>query len=277
MSDYLINLARRSAGIATIARPRSGPSFGPIARVGRAIDGPAARSAPATKRLIADPSLSEPPARLPPAGVARVPDEAELMRAIPGLHPASEGPARARHASEPAASDRPYGLPIAERTAVGTSVHGAAMVSPPQPTTIGTDPSATSPVQSGHALDRLDADRDASLEPTPPAVDPRLDGAAARLPPPLARERTDRGTTPRLTLIEPAPAPGTVTGSWMLVEDRRPAREVQVRIGTIEIHAESPAPSAMSAPAATTPAAAAPSAGGFEAFARLRTYAPWER
>ena len=87
-----------------------------------------------------------------------------------------------------------------------------------------------------------------------------------------------RRTDPSGTgLIEPALAPAPLGGPRTVIEDRGPGREVHVRIGTIEIHAESDSPPPMSLPAAAPPAVAAGSQGGFDEFVRLRTYAPWER
>lgn len=79
-----------------------------------------------------------------------------------------------------------------------------------------------------------------------------------------------------LTPIEPALTPAPL-GGLAVIEDRSPGREVHVRIGTIEIHAESDTPPPTSVPpAAAAPIAAVPQ-GGFDEFVRLRTYAPWER
>jgi hypothetical protein len=49
-------------------------------------------------------------------------------------------------------------------------------------------------------------------------------------------------------------------------------RVVQVRIGAIEIHAPPPPPAPMAAPMPRS----LPRGGGFDEFARLRSYAPWE-
>jgi hypothetical protein len=82
--------------------------------------------------------------------------------------------------------------------------------------------------------------------------------------------------TPRITVIEPVLSPAHLTGARTVIESRGRGREVDVRIGTIEIHAE-PASPAPAPPAPLAGTAVGRPQGGFDDFVRLRTYAPWER
>jgi hypothetical protein len=68
-----------------------------------------------------------------------------------------------------------------------------------------------------------------------------------------------------------------VAGARILIDGRGQGRDVDVRIGTIEIHAEPGGPPPSAAPQVTTLAQAGRSQGGFDDFVRLRTYGPWER
>ncbi len=86
-----------------------------------------------------------------------------------------------------------------------------------------------------------------------------------------------KGTaTPRAKAIEPALRQTHLAGARTVIESQGRGREVDVRIGTIEIHAETVSPVA-APPAPLASAAVGRPQGGFDDFVRLRTYAPWER
>jgi hypothetical protein len=88
-----------------------------------------------------------------------------------------------------------------------------------------------------------------------------------------AAERRGPGPAPFAASIEPAPLWTQPRVSEELVREVPEAeRPVHVRIGAIEIHAAEPERAAASVPAPPPPIAPA---GGFDEFARLRSYAPW--
>jgi hypothetical protein len=116
------------------------------------------------------------------------------------------------------------------------------------------------------AIDRSPAMQPASIESIKPRREPldatepidltaALTPARRDLPPVLARDAAP-----------PAPQPAKAPPSE--------ERIVQVRIGAIEIHAPAPTP-APPAPAAVPMQRSLPRSG-FDEFARLRSYAPWE-
>jgi hypothetical protein len=113
---------------------------------------------------------------------------------------------------------------------------------------------------------------------------------AAVLPPPDRASGNDPAAAPTFhvplqpRLPETAAAPGPVVPPARPHTPVRPARpaagpeaqrHVEVRIGTIEIHAGAAEPARI--PLAAAEQAPAPEPGGFESFAMLRSYAPWER
>jgi hypothetical protein len=77
-------------------------------------------------------------------------------------------------------------------------------------------------------------------------------------------------------VIEPTVAATLPVGRGPAIEQRSSAREIQVRIGSIEIVQEQAVAASVAAPPAPAQTVVV-AQGGFDAFARLRTYAPWER
>jgi hypothetical protein len=107
-------------------------------------------------------------------------------------------------------------------------------------------------------------------EPSPavtlaPVPAPKLE----RLVTDVLQSRPAERTAPA---VEPAPVAAPPAPQVPPEHERR----VQVRIGTIEINAADPTPARE--PAAPPPSAPAPAEppDGFERYARLRAYAPWE-
>jgi hypothetical protein len=265
MSDYLVNLARRTAGIAPVARPRSMPGPGLVAgaiRIGEHVfpASPLARSGSATGTDTSVVSGN-------PTPTTSGSDHEARAREISPLGTAVENAAwRDEH--------RP--LRIVDRGAAldGISDPATATVSPRQPALSGTG--LPSPVGSLSADDRAS---EVPSDPGPararPAVEPRRDELTMELPLPRvsAGQRTDvPSVTPTMPVLAPAPLGGPRT-----VIEGGPGREVHVRIGTIEIHAEADSPAPASLPAAAAPTTTVSSPGGFDDFVRLRSYAPWER
>jgi hypothetical protein len=90
---------------------------------------------------------------------------------------------------------------------------------------------------------------------------------------PPADERTRPEAPPTVASVEPAPARTPPRAAKDAArEEPDPERPVHVRIGAIEIHAAASEPASTSAPAPPPPTTPP---GGFDEFARLRSYAPW--
>jgi hypothetical protein len=242
MSDYLVNLARRSVGIAPVARPRSGPGPGPIAGVVRGVEQPSPSSSPVRGGPGAGTDSMLRPGSLRSIGVEPSHDEAERAHGV------------ARVVDAP-----------------------TTRIAPGQQVPTGSGPS--SPVRTtSPTADRLSPiRRDPDPDQNRPAIEPRRDDLTVDLPLPAWLDGPRRIEPSGMTLIEPALVPAPLGGPRTVLEDRGPGRDVHVRIGTIEIHAESDTPPPTSLPPAAAPAVAAVPQGGFDEFVRLRSYAPWER
>jgi len=116
------------------------------------------------------------------------------------------------------------------------------------------------PDHSRRAVSEERTDGSATLEP----VRPR----AAVEPP---RRNPD---LPRVGVLEPVLPPRP---SRLPVPEAAPQRQIDVRIGTIEIIGPEPAPRPLPPAPAAGPAPHSLPGGGFDDFVRLRTYAPWTR
>jgi hypothetical protein len=80
---------------------------------------------------------------------------------------------------------------------------------------------------------------------------------------------------PTAALIEPAPT--TASTAPLLRDSEAPAqRAIHIRIGSIEIHSEERAPATAAPVTQPSAAPAASRGGGFDQFARLRRYTPWQ-
>jgi hypothetical protein len=267
MSDYLVNLARRTAGIAPVARPRSMPGPGPIPGTVRGGEqtspgSPLAHRGSATGTDISVASGN------PDRSTSGSDDEARAHKiSLPGMTVDSS-----------ASRDERRPLRIVDRGAAVDSVAHpqTATVSPQQPALSGTGtPSPVNPL-STMADNASDVPSDTRPARHRPTVEPRRDELSVELPLPRVSAGPRRTDAPSMTPIEPVLAPAPLDRPRTVI-DGGPGREVHVRIGTIEIHAETDTPAPMSRPAAAAPTTAVASPGGFDDFVRLRSYAPWER
>jgi hypothetical protein len=249
MSGYLANLARRAAGMVPVAHPRMGPGGGQDARLIRGVAEPAPAPLDRIGPSVRDGGRGNEGSRdgLAPRLLAaddvtnqsreRVPRELEEPRKLRLVEPPSSSERR---------DDAPSPSLPAARPAVGNATSNVDI----RPARVAREPDAPRDLESGH-------------RPTPEAS---------------AGSDPSTGTMrPRATVIEPALSPAHLGAARTVIESRGRGREVDVRIGMIEIHAEpaSPVP-APPAPLATAAGVGRPQ-GGFDDFVRLRTYAPWER
>jgi hypothetical protein len=249
VSGYLVNLARRSAGMVPVANPRVGPGGGPDARLVRGL---ALSAAPPTL------DGATPPIR----AAGRVVDEAP--RNGPASRLATDDVTSRNRNLEPRELEEPRPL---RRNAAAPGVEPRDDAGSASLRTRPTVGDSTVPAVIGPAL--MDRTPEAQRDVKPRRRDREASGGAPDGPP--------RSQAPRATVVEPALSPGLLAGKWTVIEPRGRGREVDVRIGTIEIHTE---PGGAASPA-HPPITAAPTAGrphgGFDDFVRLRTYAPWER
>ncbi len=291
MSDFLLNLARRSAGLAPIVGARVGP---PAPAPGRDSEPapPAAgvrtettRAAPPrpvetlAPRPMAEPTAA--PRAIPMAapGVAATPAVQRMPAAPAAAEPTASAPARSvAPAAAPAVTTPPAHVVIEPR-AVKAAPRGSLAESPVvAPVIPGAEPHPIVDAPSATA----------AVVPAGVSVEPRSEETPAR-PAELSRiveivreERSVLAPSDERTLsepplpvasVEPAPVrmPPRASEDAARVEPE-PERLVHVRIDAIEIHAAVPEPASTRAHA--PPPSAAP-AGGFDEFARLRSYAPW--
>jgi hypothetical protein len=302
MSDYLLALARRSAGIAPVvhARPVSaGPVVaGPVAAPVNAPGTPPRVPSPptgtverprdivpmATMRPEAPPRpRTEPPARshAPESAVPQRGDRpSDLVAASggPAVVPAPASPVASSATPVRRAAPEDPGPPIRPRVLVVSSPNPAQDA--PPATSIVITREAPPDVRRGRA--------DAAV--TQPEHEARTGIAASALAP----AATLRPSPPRSPDGTPAPPPAETTrrvpdeppavmqpaalrvGPGIEILEAASERQVDVRIGTIEIHG--PEPTAHpTVPVAAAPVEPAAPASGFDSFVRLRTYAPWGR
>jgi hypothetical protein len=292
MKNFLVRLAQRSIGQVPVVRSRvmlAPPVIG---------SGGAAPMAEAPVPPAHPPALATGEAPSPLA--AAVHTAGELPRAIPqpatapsvvptqaGIHaihttrvitevierPVPAGPAApiehdGQETRPPADLRYPQIVPRPIQPAVALAIQAAA------PPIAVPDMAAQTPVpapiatrgDAELAVDRSPAMQPASIEFITPRHEP-LDRT----------EPTDRTVTmtpasrhqpplPGQDAVSPAPPPAKMSPPSQ-------ERVVQVRIGTIEIHAPQPSPPA---PMAAPMPRSLPRGGGFDEFARLRSYAPWE-
>lgn len=249
MSNYLVNLARRSAGLVPAAQPRVVPGGGVDTRL---VHGPTHQTTPPTTDRAAPGTLI--------TGSGRHADDG-LPDALAPRHVATNDVTRRDREPEPDERDAPRQLRLIEPAASSVRRDDAGMASLPGARPIAAD--ADAPITIG------------------PAHDPKNEGPRDLHGPPNASVgpavAQPGGTTPRTTVIEPAPSPAQVAGARTATEVSGRGRQVDVRIGTIEIHAEPASPPPSSAPPVAAHAPVGQAQGGFDDFVRLRTYAPWER
>jgi hypothetical protein len=316
VSDFLVNLARRSAGLTPVARSRSmlpGPAL--PAGVDAASSGGAA---PARSRGLATAA----PDRVPhDSGAAdrlatdgNPPRRRELSRgtaAVPsdpwGLGPErlprqeTMTPEAARHdaGGDRARKAGPSSPPLAAIESASPATRPGPdirLVPRTESTGVLPSPAASAEVTvEANALDDLPRRPAAAhFRARPTALEPPVDvsgpdhpgraaseeraGRSATLEPvrPRAAVESSRRNAdlPRAGALEPLPASRP---SRLPVPEAVPQRQIDVRIGTIEIIGSEPAPRPLPPAPAAAPASLSLPGGGFDDFVRLRTYSPWTR
>ena len=294
MSDYLVNLARRSAGLAPMVRARVAQAVAPADSASEiTLESDAARlpDVPTRSEMaiplresaervatdmahapIAPPAAPAPVASAPLAAVQRVPIAAFAQSALPS-HAATSATVSVTHVQPiPDVIVRPEFTP----TVAAISPRGGAPPGQPVVTRVVERVIESTAATVAPAADaRVMSDANSKLV-TPPR-DTRFDEPLPIQP--RSSALSDRAQAVAV-VIEPAPRAEVTIPAIALRNDAAPTAErtVHVRIGAIEIHSgDSAQPPTTAAPAPAL-AAAAPSvstAGGFDDFTALRSYAPW--
>ncbi|MGF6289675.1 hypothetical protein [Paraburkholderia youngii] len=299
MSNFLVRLARRSAGVAPVLHPHwqalAMPLHQPVAETPMARD-PAA------------PTLSDAPVRdapIPVPPVSRISPESGAAARMPTTAASVTAPAPAAPLVQ-----RSVFANIAPSAVASGGAHAilaapvAAAWSPPRPAASMPD-DATPPHQAHPAplpATRIgDIHTERVVEVHEKAVFTRdmspIIAAPAPIWPPLAApvdsfvapdshatERKSAEARAPLASVTLKPAPAAADATLLPAAPAAESeRMVHVHIGAIEIRTATPAPVAVAPPEATATAAPgeypasapAASASGFEAYADLRSYAPW--
>jgi hypothetical protein len=307
VSDFLLNLARRGAGLA------------PIGRVGAVMEAPPQRGEVADVFPISE-EIDERPATRQPGRVSAIPDDASPPRiqppGVPSVPPAllpeprptvaalpvtpAEAPTVRRvPLAEPAAPVTPAGPSVvaprdASAAAPGSTppaprreIQRAEPARPPEPRPAAAAPERATvvpfatpalslpPRELVAADESVAVSRSRSAERTP---------VANQAPPGSFLERTVAvpAALPiaihAVPVIEPAaPAPIFVpTAPAPSVEAVIPPA-VRVHIGAIELHAAPPTPATSASPIEPPASVDADTSGVFEGFTRVRRYAAWTR
>ena len=295
MSDYLVNLARRSAGLAPMVRARVAlPAAVADSAPEASSDGDSTRHASvSTHTDAAAPSH----VRIAPVVLATATTSAAVP-ATPIVVGSLPAPAVQRFSALPRTTSVTAAQVIAAPLAQVTDVRPAPspMVSSEVPEIDGHVARVTPP-NAESAVTRL---VERVIEPVATVIEPgpRVSVAPAGEDGGTVQPRETRPDTPSpielkptpvsvdvstavAVVIEPAPRAEATPPVIVLRNDaaQAPERTVHVRIGAIEIHSGESTQSSKAATSAPALAVAAsqPSSpsGGFDDFTALRSYAPW--
>lgn len=309
MSDFLVNVAQRGAGLAPLVKvqPPFIPTFAPGNVAARpaepdAAPGPAdvrspkplapvqGETPPLTAQAEALSPRSQPAQTMTPPPLVAVPTEPPTPPHSPPLQ-VDAPPTGTDRAAEP-------GQAVETATATVVSPQAAPLPRHPQPPALivtpapVTDSAIQTPMveRPGPAPDRpstspgLPVEAETDPLPRPAAVHPALtqepyDRAEMDHPQPIIRSTNQLANqAPTQPTIHPAIQPAIAAERPLaLPKPGMPAmppepRPIQVRIGTVEVRATTPPPSPPSPPPAS-----APVSRGFDDYVHIRTYVNWER
>lgn len=256
MSRFLVNLARRSAGLAPVVRARSRPIVVADDAMNVASESITARDATPAPTVVmmpiaapVEPTIGAPRAAAPVVSptplahaTAQVAQRTPVASAVASVAPA-------------AASARPVDAPIVAPRNGGRSTD--AVVATIVPASIAV-------VDASH-IAHDEEPRATNVRDEPRAIAPRTVDS-------VATESSD-APAPVVVTIQPAEQPVAATVATR--GEPAPERTVHVRIGAIEIYGADNGSQAQATAAPAAAAPAAPSAGGFDDYAALRSYTPW--
>jgi hypothetical protein len=264
VSDYLVNLARRSAGLAPVVRAR----VAPVASADPDSIGETAMERQVGSRRGAE--GAEVAARL----VAPGPHAGAVMNAAPTIAPAPVAHV-ASHVAAPAVQRMSAASAAPAAAPAPVATRGDAPVAAPRAGPRSTEPAAiivpaSAAVASAVSVARDDTPRARETRDEPRAIETRTET--------VVRPASADAPVPVVVTIEPAER--AVTAAPASRAEPAPERTVHVRIGAIEIHGADVTASQqhpVTAAAGTSAPAAlpTPSPTGFDEYAALRSYAPW--
>lgn len=284
MSDFLLNLARRSAGLAPVVRSRSMPPAGIVEdggiEVHTEMTGESAAPPPAAVVPDAPPPAPAPriEARIQPVVVPVSATPAPVVQRVPLAMPAASAPPAPvppAVAVPPAVLPR---MPVAPARAEPLPPAAAAALAIPEPAAIEPRIESRVEIQPPAVLPPAEASPLVPSDPPMPRTvrEPEAARLESRVIERLIEPAAPVPAAPVAVMIEPAPPVARPIAPAAPRMEPMPERTIHVRIGAIEIHAAQPAAVALppSPPAAAVPEV--PSTAGFDDLARLRSYAPWE-
>jgi len=282
VSDFLVNLARRSAGQSPVARAEWTPPAAADADAAAAVErdgapiqhvalpAPPAATTSAPERAMPIDRYVPPPQPIAHVAAVAAGEIVQRVALVPAVAapqaPLAPPPARPSaevtphvavapaHVEAPAQDPSPQVVAIPARASDWSAVSRVVAPPPPVSDAPGRDVPTVLPLVE-RITERI-VTEEHGIEPQPDD----------RILPPLPRHVDAEVRTP-----QPAAA-----GSVAMARDADPPAErvVHVRIGAVEIHGPVPPPPPIAAPAiAPTLATTEP----FERFARLRSYASWDR
>ena len=286
MSSFLVNLARRSAGLAPVVRTR--PSLPPVnaepvaeiatergtpsetrdAATRAPVAAMPAATPPADAPMIAMPGVMAMPAPAPVPIVQRAPLAAVSTPAPSSAPPMSMRPSESAAPLAPAQQVQAL-VPAVERAIAAEAMPDAPPAAPLAPRADALVPVIV-PANIARGEMHIESPR---VEPVRESV--RIETRVIERDVPTASEIASNAAV--VTIAPAATEQPPVRGARIEQPSPAPERTVHVRIGAIEIHGAAPA-------AATAPASpvAVPARNGhaaadsFDNFARLRSYAPWQ-
>jgi hypothetical protein len=259
VSDFLVNLARRSAGLAPVVRARWTPAVD-------LDDAAGATEAPAS-RAEAERGEVRVPAAAPSPQASATSHGAAVQQPAPVVHVAPQPSARV-------AQRTPATSPAPASAATPTPARGgdASIVAPLAPSRSVLDvPAAIVPASAAVATATHVA-ADSAPRTRERADEPR---AIATRVETVVRHETSDAPAPTVVTIEPVERADSAATAARF--EPTPERTVHVRIGAIEIFGDSASPPPAVAAASTAAPTAAPTSppSGFDDFAALRSYRPW--
>ncbi len=292
MKSFLVRLAQRSIGQVPVVRSRTMPAP-PIVGAG---GGAAALDAPVPPAVATggQPSLMAaavhvagelpptipqtavaPPVTPPPAEIHAIQTTRVITEVVERLSPEPPAALIEREGQEVRPPADVMTQPASVAAPIQPAVTPAIQPAVPPPI-VAPDPAAPAPTQTPTPITTYGGttpatDRGPAIQPTPIAfIKPRHEPPAAPEPVNPTAVLTPAGRE-RPALPGPHAAPPVPPSAKAPPPSEE--RIVQVRIGAIEIHAPVPQPAPPPAAAAIERTLAR---GGFDEFARLRSYAPWE-
>jgi hypothetical protein len=259
VSDFLVNLARRSAGLAPVVRARWAPAVD--------LDDAAGATEEPVSRAGAERAEVRVSAAAPSPHASATSHGTPVQRPAAVVHVAPQPSARVAQRT-PAASL----APASAATPTPARGGGTSTVAPLAPSRSVVDAPAAIVPASTAVASAAPAAPDSAPRTRARADEPRTIATRVET---VVRHETSNAPAPTVVTIEPVKRAVTAVPTRA---EPTPERTVHVRIGAIEIFgdaAASPQPAVAAASTAAPTAAPTSPPSGFDDFAALRSYRPW--